>query len=167
MANTSVFTGADGSITLSAPQGAQGQAADSILQEYQLINVGRVQNVQVEVRSEIRAYHEIGQRYATQLRPGNITIRGTIGRAFINGALLKLILGEAATSRPASSWTQPSFNISLLLENAAQPGVRSTITLYDVMVEEWAFGIPEDDFVTEDITFQALYMSASDEAEAA
>ena len=167
MANTSVFTGADGSITLSAPQGAQGQAADGVLQEYQLINVGRVQNVQVEVHSDVRAYHEIGQRYATQLRPGNVTIRGTIGRAFLNGALLKLLLGEAATSRPASSWTQPSFNITLLLENAAQPGTTSTMTLFEVMVEDWAFGIPEDDFVTENISFQALYMNMADEAESA
>lgn len=164
MANTSVFTGADGSITLSAPQGAQGQAADSVLQEYQLINVGRVQNIQVNVHSEVRAYHEVGQRYATQLRPGNISIQGTIGHAYINGSLLKLLLGEAATSRPAASWTQPAFNITLLLENAAQPGIQSTITLYDVMVEDWTFAIPEDDFVTENVRFQALYMSMADEA---
>lgn len=164
MANISVFTGADGSITLSAPQSAQGKAANSVLEEYQLINVGRVQNVRVEVHSEVRAYHEIGQRYATQLRPGNVAIRGTIGRAYINGALLKLLLGEAATSRPASSWTQPAFNITMLMENAAQPGVRSVITLYEVMVEDWALGIPEDDFVTENITFQALYMNMADES---
>ena len=165
MANTSIYTGADGSITLSAPQGGQGDAANAVLGEYELISVGRVQNVRVEIHSDVKAFHEVGQRYATQLRPGNITIRGTIGRAFINGALLKLMLGEAATSRPASSWTQPSFTITLLLENAAQPGIRSTVTLYEVMVEEWIYTIPEDDFITENITFQALYTSMSDEAE--
>jgi hypothetical protein len=165
MANTSVFTGADGSITLSAPQGAQGEAAGAVLNEYELISVGRVQDVRVEVHSDVKAFHEIGQRYATQLRPGNISIRGTIKRAFINGALLKLMLGEAAGSRPAASWTQPSFNITLLLENAAQPGTRSTVTLYEVMVEDWIYGIPEDDFVSENIAFQALYMSTADEAE--
>jgi hypothetical protein len=124
-----------------------------------------VQDVRVEVHSDVKAFHEIGQRYATQLRPGNISIRGTIKRAFINGALLKLMLGEAAGSRPAASWTQPSFNITLLLENAAQPGTRSTVTLYEVMVEDWIYGIPEDDFVSENIAFQALYMSTADEAE--
>jgi hypothetical protein len=41
------------------------------------------------------------------------------------------------------------------------------MTLFEVMVEDWAFGIPEDDFVTENITFQALFMSMADEAESA
>ena len=164
MANTSVFTGADGSITLSSSQGAQGEAANAVLEEYELISVGRAQNVRVEVHSDVKAFHEVGQRYATQLRPGNISIRGTIGRAYLNGALIKLMLGEAASGRPAASWTQPAFNITLLLENAAQPGVRSTMTLYEVMIEDWVLGIPEDDFVTENMHFQALYMGMADEA---
>ena len=79
MPNTSVFTGADGSITLSVPQGTEGERAEG-LDAFQTINVGRVQNVRVEVHSEIRAFNEIGQRYATQLRPGNVAVRGTIGR---------------------------------------------------------------------------------------
>jgi hypothetical protein len=163
MANTSVFTGADGSITLSAPQGAPGEAANAVLQEYELISVGRAQNVRVEVHSDVKAFHEVGQRYATQLRPGNITIRGTIGRAYLNGALIRLMLGEAATGRPAASWTQPSFNVTLLLENAAQPGIRSMMTLYEVMIVDWVLAIPEDDFVTENMQFQALYMGMADE----
>ena len=85
--------------------------------------MGRVQDVRVEVHSAVKAYHEIGQRYATELRPGNVTIRGTIGRAYINGALLKLLLGEAADSRPAASWVQPAINISLLLGNPVTPSV--------------------------------------------
>ncbi|HEX9369997.1 MAG TPA: hypothetical protein VF897_03295, partial [Roseiflexaceae bacterium] len=68
MANTRVFTGADGSITLSAGQGAEGEKAQAVLTSYELIAVGRVQNVRVEVASEIRPFHEIGQRYATELR---------------------------------------------------------------------------------------------------
>ena len=43
MANTSVYTGADGSITLSTPDGAEGEAAQTVLGEYDLISVGRVQ----------------------------------------------------------------------------------------------------------------------------
>jgi hypothetical protein len=119
--------------------------------------------VRVEVHSEVRAYHEIGQRYATELRPGNITIRGTIGRAMINGAMLRLLLGEAADGRPATSWAQPSFNITLQVENAAKPGVRNTMTLHDVKLETWAYTIPEDDFVAEAVTFQALYATVADE----
>jgi hypothetical protein len=162
MPNTSVFTGADGSITLSAPQGPEGESAQSVLTAYDLIAVGRVQNVRVEVHSDVKPFHEIGQRCATQLRPGNVTIRGTIGRAYINGALLKLLLGEAADSRPAASWAQPAFNITLLLANPALPDVRNTLTLYDVKIEGWAYNVPEDDFVLESIDFQALYLTVQD-----
>jgi hypothetical protein len=163
MPNTSVFTGADGSITLSVPQGTEGERAQEVLDAFQTINVGRVQNVRVEVHSEIRAFNEIGQRYATQLRPGNVAVRGTIGRAYINGAMLKLMLGEAADSRPAASWTQPAFNITLLAQNAAAPDVRNTVTLYDVKLENWVGTWPEDDFLMETIGFQALYLTVADE----
>src|SRR5215216_7948366 len=132
MPNTSVFTGADGSITLSVPQGLEGESAQEVLDTFEMINVGRVQNVKVEVHSEVRPFNELGQRYATQLRPGNISVRGTIGRAYINGAMLRLLLGEAADGRPAASWTQPAFNITLLAQNAAAPDVRNTLTIYDV-----------------------------------
>ncbi len=163
MANASVFTGADGSITLSVPQGPEGEKAQDVLSAYELISVGRVQNVKVEVRADVKAFHEIGQRYATELRPGNIHINGTIGRAYINGAMLKLLLGEAADSRPAASWAQPAFNITLLVENAATPGVRNTVTLHDVKIDSWVYNLPEDDFLLESVGFQALFLTVQDE----
>lgn len=162
MANTSVFTGADGSITLSTPEGVEGETAQGVLDTHDLISVGRVQDVQVEVHSDVKAFHEIGQRYATELRPGNIEIRGTIGRAYINGAMLQLLLGEAATNRPAASWAQPAFNITLLVENAANPAVTNTVTLHDVKIESWNYTMPEDDFLMETVGFQALYMTVAD-----
>jgi hypothetical protein len=134
-----------------------------VLTAYDLIAVGRVQSVRVEVHSEIKAYNELGSRYPTQLRPGNVTIAGTIGRAFINGALLKLLLGDAASSRPAASWTQPAFNITLLVENSALPGVRSTITLHDVKISNWVYDLPEDDVVMESADFTALFVDIADE----
>ncbi len=164
MANTSVFTGADGSLTLGPGVGPEGEVADAIIKEFDILTVGRVQNVRVEVTSEVHPFHEIGQRYATQLRAGNVNVRGVIGRAYVNGALLKLLLGVAANSRPAASWNQPTFNITLLLENSASPGVQNTLTLHDVKLTTWAVGIPEDDFVLESVAFQALYISVEDEA---
>lgn len=164
MPNTRVFTGADGSITLSASASPmEGESAQAVLTDFELLTVGRVQDVRVEVTSDVKPFHEIGQRYATELRPGNVNVRGTIGRAFVNGAMLRLLLGEAADGRPASSWAQPAFNISLLLENPANPGVRSTLTLNDVKIDGWAYGVPEDDFVLESVSFQALYLTVGDE----
>lgn len=163
MANTSVYTGADGSINLAPTPGPEGERAEAVLSEFELINVGRVQNVQVEVRTEIRPFHEIGHRYATELRPGNVAIRGTIGRAYINGAMLRLMLGDAATARPAGSFPQPAFNITVLVENAATPGVRNTLTLHDVKIDNWIYNLPEDDFLMESVGFQALYLTVADE----
>ncbi len=163
MPNTSVFTGADGSINLAPGTGPEGDKANEVIGGYEMFTVGRVQNVQVTVQSDIKVFHEIGQRYGTEIRPGNIHISGTIGRAYLNGALLKLLLGEAAASRPAGSWAQPTFNITLLLENAAIPDTRNTLTLYDVKLASWTYGMPEDDFVLESIGFQALYLSVQDE----
>ena len=128
-----------------------------------MIAVGRVQDVRVEVHSDVKPFHEIGQRYATELRPGNVSISGTIGRAYINGAMLKLLMGDAATQRPASSWAQPAFNISLMVENPALPDVRNTLTLHDVKIENWVYNMPEDDFLLESVDFQALYLSVQEE----
>ena len=78
-ANTAIYTGADGSLTLSVPQGKEGDAAQSlVLGPYDLINVGRVEDVHVEVKSEIHVFNEIGKRYPAQLRAGNISITGSI-----------------------------------------------------------------------------------------
>ena len=164
MSNANVFTGADGSISLSARTDIpEGQAAQKIVDAYKMIPVGRVQDVRVEVNSAVKAFHEIGQRYPTELRPGNVTIKGTIARAYINGALLKLLLGEAADNRPAGSWMQPEFNITLVLSNPAISGVSATLVLHDVKLDGWVGHVPEDDFVLESATFQALYMTTADQ----
>jgi len=162
--NTSTFTGADGSISLSKGQNKQeGDAAQKVIDAFELLTVGRVQNVSLQIQSEIHPFHELGQRYATELRSGNVSVKGTIGRAYINGALLRLLLGEAADNRPAAAWAQPAFNITLLAENAAAPGVRSTLTLHDVKVDNWVLSVPEDDFLMESVGFQALYVTVQDE----
>jgi pyruvate/2-oxoglutarate dehydrogenase complex dihydrolipoamide acyltransferase (E2) component len=163
MANNSVFTGSDGSLTLSVPSGAEGDVAKKAIDAGDLVSVGRVQGVRVEVHSDVRAFNEIGQRYPAQLRPGNVSIRGTIDRAYINGAMLQLCLGDAASSRPAASWAQPAFNITLLAQNAASPSVRNTLTLHDVKIENWALDVPESDFLMESVSFQALFVSVQDE----
>lgn len=165
MANTSVYTGADGSITLStvSANGKEAEVAQGIIDANDVLTIGRATGVSLEVRSEVRPFHELGQRYATELRAGNVSVRGTIQRAYLNGALLRLLLGEAADGRPAQSWAQPSFNITLLAENAAVPGVKSTLTLHGVKLDQWAYTLPEDDFVMESAGFQALFMTVSDE----
>lgn len=162
MPNTNVYRGSDGAITLSVEQTEEGNKAKGVVDEYELTTVGRATNVVVEVVSELKPFHELGQRYPTELRPGNVNITGTIERAYINGALLKLLLGEAAVSRPAGTWGQPSFNIVLNLSNPAIAGTSNTITIHGVKFQNWSYGIPEDDFVMEKAKFMALWISVED-----
>jgi len=159
--NTDVYTGADGAIVLSAPEGKEGGAAKAVLTENDLVVVGRVQNVRIEVHSDVHAYHEIGQRYASQLRPGNVTITGTFGRAYVNGAMLSLMLGEARGGRPAASWVQPAFNVTVRIANPSN-GAVNTLTLHDVKIDNWVYHLPEDEFVLEQVGFQALFITVEE-----
>ena len=162
MANTNVFRGSDGALVLAVDTGVEGEQAQAIIDEYNLTPVGRVTNVEVQVSSELKPFHELGQRYPTELRPGNVNITGSIERAAINGALHKLLLGEAASSRPAGSFVSPAFNLDLRLENPSRPGTTSAVTLHGVKIQNWSYGIPEDDFVMERADFRALWISVED-----
>src|SRR4051812_17207132 len=104
----------------STPEGA---AADALVTQYGLSNaVGRLRGVTVQVTSDVRPFYEIGRRYPTHLRVGNVETTGTVDRAHINGALLRLLLGDGAKSPPASpNFVQPSFNIISTLQDSAHP----------------------------------------------
>jgi hypothetical protein len=159
--NTEVFTGADGALLLSSPEGTEGEAAQTVIDANELVTVGRVQDIRIEVHAEVRPFHEIGQRYASQLRPGNVNITGSIGRAFVNGAMLSLLLGEAANGRPGGNWAQPAFNMTVRVASPTNNAV-NTLTLHEVKLSNWAYQLPEDDFVLENATFHALYITSED-----
>ncbi len=165
MANTNVYTGLDGSISIAVESGPEGDAAKTVADTYELSPIGRATGVTVQVHSDMRPFHEIGQRYAAELRPGNVNITGTINRAMINGALLKLMLGEGGnSSRPATAFVSPSFNLSLRHENQALPGNAANITVHSVKLDNWSYSMPEDDFILEQVSFKALWISAEDES---
>jgi hypothetical protein len=159
---TNVYRGSDGTISLAVETGPEGDLAAAVNDEYGLTPVGRVTGVTLRVSSEVKPFHELGQRFATELRPGNINVRGSIERAHVNGALLKLMLGPAAQSRPQGAFSSPSFNLSLRLENPSLPGNNSTVTVMGVKLDQWDYSMPEDDFVMEKIGFQALWVKVED-----
>lgn len=166
MPNTNVFRGSDAVLVLAVDDSttAEGQLADALIGEYELSSVvGRLQNVQVQVHNDIRPYHEIGRRFATELRPGNISISGTADRAHINGALIRLLLGDGAKSPPPTgAIAQPSFNMVITLKNPAVPANSSTLTIFGVKFDTWSFRLPEDDFVMESVSFRALRLSSAE-----
>jgi hypothetical protein len=163
MANTNVFTGMDGTISVAVETGVEGDAAAVVNDQYGLTPIGRATGVTVHVSSSMRPFHEIGQRYATELRPGNINVTGSIERAHINGALVKLMLGEGgAGTRPAGAFISPTFNLSLRHENTGVPGNSSTVTVHGVKLDGWTYEMPEDEFIMEAVTFKALWIAAED-----
>jgi hypothetical protein len=168
MPNVNVFRGSDASLVLAVDDSSttEGGLADGLIQEYELSSVvGRLQDVQVCVANEVKPYHEIGKRYPTELRPGNINISGSAKRAHINGALVRLLLGEGAKSPPPSAtMAQPTFNVVITLRNPALPDNSSTVTLFGVKFDSWNFSLPEDDFVLESVTFKAMRMSSEESA---
>jgi hypothetical protein len=168
MPNVNVYRGSDATLVLAVDDNStvEGGLADGLISEYEFSNiVGRLQQVQVTVENELRPYHELGKRFATELRPGNINVYGTARRAHINGALIRLMLGEGAQSPPPDPIAQPSFNMVINLRNPALPDNSGTLTLFGVKFESWNFNLPEDDFVMESVSFRALRIS-SEEASA-
>lgn len=159
-----VYRGSDGTISLASEAGPEGEKAAEISDEFSLTPVGRVTGVTVQIKSDLKPFHELGQRLATELRPGNVDVFGSIERAFINGALLKLLLGDAADTRPAGTFLSPSFNLSLRLENPALPDNTATLTVMGVKFESWSYSLPEDDFVMESVTFRALWAKVEETA---
>lgn len=166
MPNTNVFRGSDAALVLAVDDNStiEGGLADALISEYEFSNiVGRLRNVTVRVENELLPFHEIGKRFASELRPGNINIYGTAERAHVNGALVRLLLGEGAQSPPPQgSIPQPAFNIVLNIKNPALPDSSSTLTLFGVKFEQWSFSLPEDDFIMESVTFRAIRIGASE-----
>jgi hypothetical protein len=168
MPNTNVFRGSDATLTLAIEAGPEGDAAKEIIEFYQLSPVGRASNVEVYVQTELELFHEIGKRHPAALRPGNINISGKIGRAYINGALLRLLLGKGVLlAREAEPYPQPSFNLMLDLKDPAVPGTSSTLTVHSVKLESWMHQLPEDNFVMESVTFKGLFITVEDKEAAA
>lgn len=165
MAFTEVYTGANGTLVFQGGDGPEGQDAQAIVDApaYDLFEVGRVTGVEVYVETDLEEFHEIGRRHATSLHPGNIHIRGKVGRAYVNGALLYLLLGRGALpNNTAEPYVQPALTINVSLENPAIPGNRLILDIYGVKFQNWSFALPEDDFVMENVTFRALRINVRD-----
>ncbi|MBW4443398.1 MAG: hypothetical protein KME10_19635 [Plectolyngbya sp. WJT66-NPBG17] len=166
MPNVNVFQGSDASLVLAVDDKAtvEGRLASDLITAYDFSSVvGRLQNVKVQVENVLKPYHELGKRFATELRPGNINVSGFVERAHVNGALIRLLLGEGAKSPPPiGAIAQPTFNIVIRLGNPAYPTNSSTLTVFGVKFESWNFSLPEDDFVMEALTFRALRISSEE-----
>lgn len=164
MFNTSTFYGTDGVLTLSDadPEAFAPDLFTNYFGESGIL--GRLTNVTLNVAVEIQPFHELGSRSPRELRAGNLFIGGTVERAYINGALLRLMLGQYAENEEANPFKMPTFNIKIALDNINPTGDagNSILTVYGVMFDGWQFSLPEGDFVLEKLSFKARRIAVLD-----
>jgi hypothetical protein len=165
MAGTNVYTGAYGSLVIgNSNDTAEGRDGIAIQDAYDLHEVGRVVDVTLRVDTHLEEFHEVGRRHPVSLHSGNVHISGTVGRAYVNGALLYMLLGRGALPTQAKEpYVQPRMNMVLRLSDPAVPGTTAEISLFTVKFENWALTLPEDDFVLENVRFKALALNVLDE----
>jgi hypothetical protein len=162
MALTSVYTGSHGTLGI-AVEGTPAQQADfnAISEAYGTALIGRVTDVEVCVHTELFEYFEIGARDVVTLAPGNVHITGTIGRAYIHGGLVFLLLGRGATENDVTT-IQPRFVLNLALRNPHIPDNTLKVNVFGVKFETWGVHIPQEDFVLEQVRFKATRIGILD-----
>ena len=164
MALNGIFSGGHGTISLAAV-GSPVQQADfgAINTAYggSIFNpVGRVEDVEICVQTELQEYYELGSRDVRQLVPGNIHVSGKIRRGYMNGSLLFLLLNRRATGRASS--IQPHFTMNLLLKNPDNPTDEIRVNVLSVKLENWGLHVPQTTFVMEHVTFKAAAVTVED-----
>src|SRR6185436_14445101 len=110
MANTSILSGMDGELTLATPDELAAGIAGQYFEEGNA--VGRVLGVTIAVTTDLRAFHELGARETSEIRAGNVHVSGSVERAYINGALLSLMLGPYATGTETNEFRIPTFDMT-------------------------------------------------------
>lgn len=163
MALTEVFTGKHATLTLATEDSPEGADAKAVVDTFAIQTVGRLTDVTVTVDTALKEFYEVGRRHPVSLSPGDIHIAGTVGRAYVNGALLMLLQGRGSSpTAVAEPYVQPAFAIALVLADPARPGNSLTLEIGGVKFENWHYTLPEDDFVLEKLRFRALTIRVLD-----
>ena len=163
MALTEVFTGAHGTLTLANEDTPEGVDAQRVIDTFEVQTVGRLLEVEVRVDTALKEFYEVGRRHPVSLSPGDIAISGVVGRAYVNGALLMLLMGAGSSpSAIAEPYVQPTFNMNVRLNDPAHPNNSLSLELGGVKFQNWHYALPEDDFVVEDLCFKALTIRVLD-----
>jgi hypothetical protein len=165
MAMNNVFTGSHGTLGV-AVEGTPTQQADfnAINDAYGATIIGRVTDVEVCVRTELLEFYEIGLRDVVTLSTGKVHVSGTLGRAYVNGALAFLLLGRGAKENGVTT-IQPRFVLNLSLQNPHLPDDAAKVNVFGVKFETWGLHIPQEDFVMEQVRFKAAGLGLLDRDE--
>jgi hypothetical protein len=163
-----MYTGAHGTVSL-AEAGTDAQKADfeAVTKAYgdtAFNPLGRVEDVELCIQTELQEFYEIGNREVSVVAPGNVHISGKIGRAYMNGSLLFLLLGRGGKT-DSQPTLQTRFTLNLTLQNPADPKDNLRIDVHGVKFENWALQVPQSTFVMEHLTFKAIRVVPVDTSE--
>lgn len=169
--NTFPLRGNEATLQLASVDSAAGRLGQQIFNdEYNIATVGRATGIEIRITTDLEAFHEIGTRRPTDLVPGNINISGHVDRAYINGSLLRLLMGRLAGDGPNEDSfpleLQPQFNMIVTLHDprAGNETEATRLTISSVRFDDWVVKVPEDDFILENITFKALRIAREEVA---
>jgi hypothetical protein len=162
VALNNIYVGSHGTLGI-AVEGTPAQQADftAINDAYTSAVVARVSEVEVCVRTELEEFFEIGARDVSTIAPGNVHVSGSIGRAYVNGALLFLLLGRGAAENGLTT-VQPRFVLNLTLRNPHIPDNALKVNVFGVKFETWGFSLPQETFVMEHLRFKATRIGLLD-----
>jgi hypothetical protein len=162
VALNNIYVGSHGTLGI-AVEGSPAQQADfkAISDAYTSAIVGRVTAVEVCVQTELEEFFEIGARDVSTISTGNVHVSGSIGRAYMNGALLFLLLGRGAAENGLTT-LQPSFVLNLTLRDPQIPTNALKVNVFGVKFETWGFSVPQESFVMEHLRFKATRVGLLD-----
>ncbi|MCL0034352.1 DUF2460 domain-containing protein [Dehalococcoidia bacterium] len=140
---------ATGEITFSTPPGSG--VAVTINYAYEMV-VGRCQGVNFDVDYGMEPVRAIGRRTPLLIKEGPIEITGTIDKLFVDNAMLRRV----EPARDTDGHPTEQFAFILDIEVTTSGGAKKHATLSGVKFESYSREMPQDDFVTESIDFQAI-----------
>jgi hypothetical protein len=105
--------------------------------------IAYVTSFSIEEAPNIEPVYELGSRSVSQYHAGRKEITGSFEKMFTSTEFLGI----------ADSDSVPTFTFEGIVETPSAGNI--TITLSEVTLNSWSFDMPEDDFVTESVDFQA------------
>lgn len=137
-----------GKVTFVSPPGAG--VVVTIDYAYEVV-VGRCQGVSFDVDYGLEPVRVIGRRSPLLIKEGPIEITGTIDKLFVDNSLVQRV----EPSRDTDGYPTEQFAFVLDMEVTDSAGAKKHATLKGVKFSSYSRELPQDDFYSESVDFQA------------
>ena len=127
--------------------------------------IARIQNVSCTINNVLREYYEIGDKLPVEIRSGNYSFNGNFRRGFVNGGMLRYLIGASSVSTvrddsgvllPGNPQHEtPYFNITMDWDNAGTDATDLRVHIVGAKLQSWNPTFPQGEYVMENVTFRA------------